>query len=200
MLSNENPADSTERNARASGVCITVRPMVVEDMEQVVALDQMSFSLPWPAHSFRYELFENEVARLWVAEVKSAQTQATPASIISAPVVYPTVVGMIVVWLILDEVHIATIAVHPQYRRLGIGRQILITALRECRAHGAVSATLEVRENNSNAISMYRKFGFEIVGRRKHYYKDTNEDAILMTLEMAEPENSAGQNGGSREA
>ncbi len=189
MQSGEHSTASVSRKAAvqttASGVhSITVRPMVVEDLEQVVAIDQMSFSLPWPAHSFRYELFENDVARLWVAEADLSSTEAISARKTS------TVVGMIVVWLILDEAHIATIAVHPNYRRLGIGRQIILTALRECRTQGAASATLEVRENNPNAIDMYRKLGFEIVGRRKRYYKDSNEDAILMTLVMRGPERS----------
>jgi ribosomal-protein-alanine N-acetyltransferase len=155
----------------------TIRPMTVADLEQVVTIDQMSFSLPWPAHSFRYELLENDVSRLWVATINPAGTEAHSAGASS------NVIGMIVVWLIVDEAHIATIAVDPAYRGRGIGRQILITALRECVAQGAHSATLEVREHNVIAIDMYRKLGFDVVGRRKHYYQDTNEDAILMTLE-----------------
>jgi ribosomal-protein-alanine N-acetyltransferase len=147
----------------------SIRPMTEGDLEQVVAIDQLSFSLPWPPHSFRYELLENEASRQWVAEVQAAGEA-------------PKVIAMIVVWLILDEAHIATIAVHPEYRGRNIGRAILLTALRECAAQGARSATLEVRERNSVALDMYAKLGFEIVGRRKHYYQDTNEDAILMTL------------------
>ncbi len=148
----------------------SIRPMAEEDLEQVVAIDQMSFSLPWPPHSFRYELLENDVSRQWVAEVQPAGEA-------------PKVVGMIIVWLILDEAHIATIAVHRDYRRRNIGREILLTALRECAAHGARSATLEVRENNAAALDMYAKLGFKVAGRRKHYYQDTDEDAILMSLE-----------------
>jgi len=168
----------------AASTGIIIRPMALDDLAQVVAIDQMSFSLPWPAHSFRYEVLDNEVSRQWVAEMQYAgpdtnlaRTQADPDRKTSE------VVGMIVVWLILDEAHIATIAVHPQYRRLGIGRKLLLTALHECVAQGASTATLEVRERNLIAIDMYRKFGFEVVGRRKRYYNDTNEDAILMTLD-----------------
>ncbi len=151
----------------------SIRPMAEADLEQVVAIDQLSFSLPWPPHSFRYELLENDVSRQWVAEVQ-------------APGEAPKVIAMIVVWLIMDEAHIATIAVHPEYRRQKIGQAILLTALRECSAQGARSATLEVREHNSAAIDMYTRLGFEVVGRRKHYYQDTNEDAILMTLELGQ--------------
>jgi ribosomal-protein-alanine N-acetyltransferase len=167
MQANLNLEASAER---CSVPPLTVRPMVLDDLEQVVAIDQLSFSLPWPIHSYRYELLENDVSRQWVAEVQSAGEA-------------PRVIGMIVVWLILDEAHIATIAVHPKFRGGGIGRQMLLTALRECTAQGAASATLEVRERNQIAIAMYCKFGFDVVGRRKRYYMDTNEDAILMTLE-----------------
>lgn len=168
----------------AASTGISIRPMAEDDLDQVVAIDKMSFSLPWPSHSFRYEVLENDVSQQWVAEVNfpqaetdSATTQSDPDRKTSA------VVGMIVVWLILDEAHIATIAVHPRYRRLGIGRKLLLAALHECAAQGALTATLEVRETNQIAIDMYRKFGFEVVGRRKRYYNDTNEDAILMTLD-----------------
>jgi ribosomal-protein-alanine N-acetyltransferase len=163
--------------SQTATVRFTIRPMTLDDLEQVVALDQVSFSLPWPAHSFRYELLDNEFSRLWVAETVPAESEALPSSVV------PRVIGMIVVWLIIDEAHIATLAVHPQHRRRGVGRQLLLTALQGCATQGAVSAKLEVRERNEIAINMYRELSFEVVGRRKRYYQDTNEDAILMTLE-----------------
>jgi ribosomal-protein-alanine N-acetyltransferase len=98
------------------------------------------------------------------------------------------VVGMIVNWLLVDEVHVATIATHPQYRRLGIARNLLSYSLRYMSDEGAVSSFLEVRESNTAAREMYRKFGYEDTGRRKAYYKDNNEDAILMTLEKIDVE------------
>jgi ribosomal-protein-alanine N-acetyltransferase len=92
------------------------------------------------------------------------------------------VCGMVVVWLILDETHIATLGVHPDYRGLGIGKRLLTVALEETARHGANQATLEVRESNTIAQNIYRKFGFENVGRRRRYYRDNREDAVLMTL------------------
>jgi ribosomal-protein-alanine N-acetyltransferase len=181
----------------------TIRPMILDDLEQVVAIDQMSFSLPWPAHSFRYELLENDVSRQWVATVDEAKIAAfgsetnahDPGADAQSVSKTPKIISMIVIWLILDEVHIATIATHPDYRGRGIGRKILLTALRECAAQGALSATLEVRERNRIAIDMYRKLGFSVVGRRKRYYQDTNEDAILMTLETQGLEHITSQAG-----
>ena len=92
------------------------------------------------------------------------------------------VVGVIVVWLIVDEAHIATLAVHPELRRQGIAQKLLCVALKEAAEDGMLSALLEVRAGNEAAQDLYRKFGFEVVGRRPRYYQDNFEDALLMTL------------------
>jgi ribosomal-protein-alanine N-acetyltransferase len=88
-----------------------------------------------------------------------------------------------VLWFIVDEAHIATIAVHPDFRRQGLGEQILLHALRSAQDEGARRAFLEVRAGTSAAQALYKKSGFEIAGVRRGYYKDNNEDAILMNLE-----------------
>jgi ribosomal-protein-alanine N-acetyltransferase len=95
---------------------------------------------------------------------------------------------MIVVWLIVDEAHVATIATDPEYRRQGIGKRLLAHALRQMIRDGARSSFLEVRESNLAAQEMYRKFGFGVTGRRRRYYRDNDEDAILMSLERLDVE------------
>lgn len=152
---------------------ITIRPMRVEDLATVYQIDCLSFSLPWPANAFRYELMENQNSRLWVAELTSADEVGV-------------VVGAIVVWLVVDEAHIATLAVHPDYRRRGIATQLLKTALQESARLGMRSATLEVRAGNLAAQALYQRFGFEVVGRRRAYYQDNHEDALIMTLSCIE--------------
>jgi ribosomal-protein-alanine N-acetyltransferase len=82
----------------------------------------------------------------------------------------------------LDELHVATIATHPEFRRQGIGKTLLTHALKSAREEGVVRSFLEVRASNQAAIEMYKSFGFIEDGRRKEYYKDNHEDAILMTL------------------
>lgn len=141
-----------------------IRKMTEADVPAVAELDQISFSLPWPERSFRFEVTGNPASRCWVAEVDGR------------------IVGMIVAWLFVDEVHIATIATHPDFRRRGIAQKLLTHALRYTADEGAVTSFLEVRESNLAAQEMYRKFGYENTGRRKRYYKDNDEDAILMTL------------------
>ncbi len=148
---------------------ITIRPMVADDLERVHEIDVLSFSAPWPLSSYRFELFENPAGRLWVADAHLSENSKL-------------VVGMIIVWLLVDETHIASIAVHPDYREQGIARKLLITALRSSYAWGARMATLEVRVSNLAAQSLYRDFGFEVVGRRPRYYIDNNEDALIMSL------------------
>jgi ribosomal-protein-alanine N-acetyltransferase len=130
--------------------------------------------MPWPERSFHYELTENPAGRQWVAEIITPDGQSL-------------IVGMIVIWLIVDEVHIGTIAVLPDYRHQGIGQRLIAQALMEGYHSGAVQAMLEVRQNNTSAQELYRKFGFVVVGVRPHYYRDNQEDALLMTLPRIDP-------------
>ena len=141
-----------------------IRRMTVEDVLAVAELDRISFSLPWTERSFHFEVNSNPAARCWVAEHGGR------------------IVGVVVAWLLLDEVHIATIATHPEYRRRGIAQTLLAHVLKLGVNEGALSSFLEVRAGNVAAQAMYHKFGYEETGKRPRYYKDNGEDAILMTL------------------
>jgi ribosomal-protein-alanine N-acetyltransferase len=144
--------------------------MKLEDIHRVHEIDVLSFPLPWPEKSYLFELIENPTTLALVAEIVPSYTK-------------PLVIGMAVVWIVVDEAHIATIAIHPEFQGLGIGKKLLAEALRQSIQRGAILATLEVRETNLFAQQMYTKFGFTIVGHRYHYYQDNNEDAVLMTLD-----------------
>ncbi|HTX79258.1 MAG TPA: ribosomal protein S18-alanine N-acetyltransferase, partial [Longilinea sp.] len=148
---------------------VQYRRMVLEDVLQVHAIDTASFSLPWPESSFRYELTENKASRCWVAEAVEASGGKQ-------------IVGMLCQWLIIDEAHIGTIAVHPEFRHQGIGKHLLATALLAAYQEGVRQVYLEVRRSNVNAQKMYRQFGFEVTNVRPRYYTDNGEDALLMTL------------------
>ena len=145
------------------------RPMNLEDVARVHEIDIQSFSLPWPEKSFIFELTENPSSLSIVAELVVNELLFS-------------VVGMSVVWIIADEAHIATIAIDAEFRGLGYGKSLLTETLRQSTRRGAQMATLEVRESNLIAQRLYRSFGFNIVGRRTHYYHDNNEDAIIMTV------------------
>ena len=150
---------------------ILIRPMRLDDLEQVQAIDRVSFSMPWPPSSYRYELKENHFSFLYVAETHLHAGR-------------PRVVGMIVVWMIMDEAHIATLAVLPEYRQRGISQRLLTAALKESIRRGARLATLDVRAQNKIAQTLYRRFRFIVVGRRPRYYQDNHEDALLMTVDL----------------
>ncbi len=143
---------------------LTLRHMTAVDIDAVHALDERSFANPWPRRSFEFELNENEASRQWVAEMDGV------------------LVGVIVVWLLGEEAHIATLAVQPELRGRGIAARLLCAALQALAAEGAVTAALEVRAGNTAALHLYRRFGFVEVGRRKGYYQDNGEDALLMDL------------------
>ena len=141
---------------------IIIRKMTAADLEAVSELDVLSFSQPWPKNAFEIEL-ANKGARCWVADVAGQ------------------VVGALVFWRVLDEAHLTTIAVHPAFRRRGIARQLLQTAMDAAYAEGARIYHLEVRAGNEPAQKLYESFGFEVAGRRPKYYSDNGEDALLMT-------------------
>lgn len=141
-----------------------IRPMTLADIPQVMEIERLSFPLPWSENSFRKELTENEQAHFFVAEEGR-------------------VIGYVGYWYIVDECHISTLAVHPSWRRQGMGQMLLAAALSHALRLGAILATLEVRESNVAALTLYQKYGFHIVGRRRHYYRDNGEDALLMTAQ-----------------
>jgi [ribosomal protein S18]-alanine N-acetyltransferase len=154
---------------------INIRKMTPADLERVIEIDRLSFSLPWPERSFHFEVEKNEAARAWIAEATDEDGTTT-------------IVGMIVGWLILDEIHVATIATDPGRRRAGIGRKLMLHLLREAYKEGARISFLEVRRSNDAAREMYRSLGYQEDGVRPHYYKDNHEDAILMSLQQIDPD------------
>ncbi|MFQ5521428.1 MAG: ribosomal protein S18-alanine N-acetyltransferase [Candidatus Methylomirabilia bacterium] len=136
--------------------------MVFGDLDSVLAIEQASFPTPWSRAAFLYELKQNQVARAWVARVTEE------------------VVGYLCVWEVGAELHITNLAVHPAWRRHGVARTLLGTVLEDARRRRLTAALLEVRPSNREARGLYESFGFNLVGRRKGYYSDTGEDALVM--------------------
>jgi ribosomal-protein-alanine N-acetyltransferase len=152
----------------AGGQAWVIEPMGAEDIPQVATIDRATFANPWSEASYRYEVTENEAAHFLVA--------LTPPG--------RRVVGFAGYWLVVDEAHIATLAVHAEWRRRGLGEQLLAALLQQARALGALSATLEVRAGNAAAQRLYARHAFAEVGRRAHYYQDNGEDALLLTAKL----------------
>ncbi len=153
---------------------IRIRRMELTDIDRVVEIDRTSFNLPWPSSSFRFEIEKNEASRCWVAEILENAQQKILA-------------GFLVTWLIVDELHIATFAVAPEYRGRHIGRNLMVYCLKQAADEGAVKSFLEVRRSNLAAQALYRSLGYQDDGIRPRYYQDNNEDAIMMSLQEINP-------------
>jgi len=149
---------------------LTLRPMRMADLSSVVELDRISFPTPWPKDAFAYELTRNRNSVCWVAEGLNDLNVAI-------------LIGSIVIWLEKPFAHIGTLAINPEYRERGIGQRLLAEALRVCIQRGAKRAMLEVRAGNKAAQALYHKFGFMVRGLKEAYYKDTQEDALIMVLD-----------------
>ena len=149
---------------------VSVAPVVIDDMslddiDAVQEVERSSFPVPWPANAFRHELTQNRNARYIVA--RSGRQ----------------IVGYAGLWLMVDEAHITTFAVHPDHRRQRTGERLLQRLFEIAVVMNAEWLTLEVRASNLAAQKLYEKYGFRRAGVRRRYYSDNNEDALIMWTE-----------------
>jgi len=140
-----------------------IRAMTLADLPGVLMIERVSFATPWTEDNFRHEIERNPLAWNLVAMRGEA------------------VVGFACAYVVGDELMINDIAVQPGGRRAGVGRALIAHLLEGAVARGCRRATLEVRPSNEPARGLYRAFGFAVAGRRRGYYADTGEDALLMT-------------------
>ena len=144
---------------------ITVRPMVMTDVDGVMAVEHDSFLTPWSRSAFEEELAQNRLARYIVAEENGM------------------IVGYAGTWLVINEAHVTNVAVSSQRRREGIGRMLMQKLMELARENGMESMTLEVRVSNAAARHLYEQLGFVEAGIRKNYYSETKEDALILWCE-----------------
>ena len=140
---------------------ITVRAMKKADVKSVYEIEVLSFRTPWSLRSLMGEL-KNSVAHYAVMELDGE------------------IVGYCGMWVLFEEAHVTNIAIHPAFRGSGYGKMLLHGAMRAAASFGAEMMTLEVRETNTVAQNMYADMDFLQQGRRKRYYSDTGEDALLL--------------------
>ena len=145
-------------------------PMREADLREVVELEELTGLNRWGYDAYRRELLTNPRAAMYVARPVDP--------------IYTRILGFVASSILYDELHINNIASHPDYRRVGIGKQLLTTAIREGRLRGAVYCVLEVRASNETAQRLYASFGFRASRRRKEYYRNPTEDALEMVLEL----------------
>jgi [ribosomal protein S18]-alanine N-acetyltransferase len=195
-----------------------VRPMRLEDIDDVGFVERECFSTPWPSYAYRREIRDNRLSRyavlVWRDDPASAGPSAThprfddeahfagvrralsqvlrPFGVANPPPHAPSaeeLIGFVGLWLVLDEGHITTICISQRFRGRGLGEVLLSHIMGEAQALGARRVTLEVRVTNEVAQALYKKYGFAIEGIRRRYYSDNNEDAYIMWSDaLAKPE------------
>jgi [ribosomal protein S18]-alanine N-acetyltransferase len=159
---------------------VRMAPMTLDDLDEVMAIERASFQTPWSRGAFRYELTQNRVARSLIVRVERQ------------------LVGYLCLWEIGHEIHITNLAVHPAFRRRGVARALLGRVLEDARHTRVELIFLEVRPTNIEALGLYESFGFKVIGRRKGYYFDTGEDALVMEARLGAE--TAGPTGGNQQA
>ncbi|HTU82678.1 MAG TPA: ribosomal protein S18-alanine N-acetyltransferase [Candidatus Acidoferrales bacterium] len=153
----ELDARSAERPDR-----MTIAPMTSSDISAVTRIERASFSTVWPSDAFYNELNTNRLAHYFVGRIDDR------------------IVAYGGVWVILEDSHVTTLAVDPEFRGRRLGEVMLLRLIDEAIERGAAWMTLEVRESNTIAQQLYRKYGFTTVTMRRGYYSDDNESALVM--------------------
>ncbi|MCR4436221.1 MAG: ribosomal protein S18-alanine N-acetyltransferase [Clostridiales bacterium] len=136
--------------------------MTVEQLDEVMEVENLCFKIPWSRNSFIEELTGNKFAMYFTAGVNGK------------------IVGYAGMWKVFDEGHITNVAVHPEFRRSGVGSALIEYLIETAKENGIARMTLEVRRSNLAAQKLYRKYGFKECGTRKAYYADNSEDALIM--------------------
>ena len=173
--------------------------MTLADLPRIMEIERLAYPSPWPSSAYRKELQENRHAHYIVVRDTAIVVPAEPEkhepvtrrpfplSLLpgrSAPLSrgeLASIVGFAGLWLMFDEAHVTTIAMHPDFRGLGLGELLLNTLIGIAYDIQASHVTLEVRVSNAVAQNLYRKYGFMLAGTRHRYYSDNQEDAFIMT-------------------
>lgn len=147
-----------------------IAPLETPHLDEVLAIERSSYTHPWLPRAFEYEIGKNPVG--W-ARVALTREQT------------PRVAAYLVSWIVFEHLHLQNVTVHPEHRRHGLGRFLLLHAMEEALAREATTALLEVRRSNVAAQSLYRSLDFREVGARKDYYDSPREDAIVFQRELS---------------
>lgn len=147
---------------------ISFRPMAQIDLDKVLEIEKQSFVNPVSKNKLIKEISYNHLARYYIMLLDDI------------------IIGYFGMWIISDEGHILNIAIDPKYRGKGYGNNLLIELIKIAKENLVNKLTLEVRETNEPAKNLYKKYQFKVLGRRKDYYREPTEDALIMWLDLGE--------------
>ena len=145
-----------------------LRQMKEEDLPYVLEIENLSFPNPWHEMTFKGEIHNEPISSAFVIFHRLQKK----------------VIGYIIFWHIKEQVQISNIAIHPDFRRMGIAEAVLKQVLSQIQMEGSKFVTLEVRPSNLGARSLYHKLGFEVLGLREDYYHDPSEPALVMCKQL----------------
>jgi len=172
------------------GLPYVLEPMNVLHVPTVAAIEQEVFTRPWSYSSFMREVQDNPQSeyvvlryRPWAQSRENLRNGSRWRGLFCSKNEDRSLLGYGGFWLMLDEAHICTLAVRGEWRGRGLGELILLSLIERALDRGSLFVTLEVRESNTVAQSLYRKYGFVQTGRRRGYYLDNREDALIMTVD-----------------
>jgi ribosomal-protein-alanine N-acetyltransferase len=155
-------------------VGLELKILAEKELPQVLELDQICLGGWWSLDAYRREI-NSPNSTLLIITISDQQGKK--------------VIGIGCLWAILEEAHITLLAIHPDFQGQGLGKILLLSLLEDAVKRQLARATLEVKETNHIALSLYEKFGFKIAGRRKNYYQQTGEDALILWRgDLAKPE------------
>jgi [ribosomal protein S18]-alanine N-acetyltransferase len=140
------------------------------DVGPIVEIEHSSFSTPWTADMFRWELRNTDVSSTWVVRTSEGR-----------------IIAFCCAWVVLDELHINNVAVTPEFRGQGVAAELLGYVIDDAMRQGATRATLEVRRSNAAALKLYQKLGFTQGGVRQNYYSNPVEDALILWRGLVDP-------------
>jgi ribosomal-protein-alanine N-acetyltransferase len=147
-----------------------IRQVSMAHLDSIMRIERVSYPSPWPSSVFIEEM-QHKWSTLWGFYPPGFQVP----------------VGFLLFWEIYDELHVLNLAVHPDYRKRGLARALMASLLDHGRINNFKFITLEVRCSNGAALGLYRQLGFKVVGVRKGYYSDNNEDALIMAHYLFDP-------------
>ena len=174
-----------------SGLPYSVAPMRLEDVPTVSSIEKTIFSLPWSTAAFSYEIRHNPASQYFVLRHHAKELEPDTGASLPGRVrrllqgsrIDACLLGYAGMWIAADEAHICTLAVRREWQGRGLGELLLVTLIERVMQLGSQLLTLEARISNVRAQNLYRKYGFKVVGRRKAYYSDNHEDALIMTTD-----------------
>ena len=146
---------------------LVTQTLKASQIPEIVALDKICLDGLWTAQGYQ-------------REIESPNSTLLTLNLAKNEVEELQMIGMACLWSILEEAHITLLGIHPDYRQQGFGTLLLLCLFEDAIARNLAWATLEVNENNKKAINLYKKFGFEVAGKRKGYYKLTGDNALVL--------------------